>query len=200
MTIRSIKQAAGVSLFAAMVATAIAVPGAVSLAQGQMQAVPRAGVAFADTVTARAKVESVDLDTRTIAFTRSSDGRLIHCAVADSVRNLAEIQDDANVEITYNQVVTILNLRQKGPGSRDARRDGAAPDKDDIEIGRFTVTVVAVDLAANKVSVISGTGGEVRTLAATSIAQKDMLNKIKVGDVVIGLTTPLTVTRIAPVK
>jgi len=36
--------------------------------------------------------------------------------------------------------------------------------------------------------------------AATSIAQQDMLKKIKIGDVVIGLTTPLLVTAIAPVK
>ena len=42
--------------------------------------------------------------------------------------------------------------------------------------------------------------GEVRTYAATSIAKQDMLKKIKVGDVVIGLTTPLLVTAISPAK
>jgi hypothetical protein len=40
----------------------------------------------------------------------------------------------------------------------------------------------------------------VKTLAATSIARKDMLKKIKVGDVVIGLTTPLLVTAVTPAK
>jgi len=60
--------------------------------------------------------------------------------------------------------------------------------------------VTAVDLASNKVSVIDGRGGPIHTYAATSIAQQDMLKKIKVGDVVIGLTTPLLVTAIAPVK
>ncbi|HZQ01955.1 MAG TPA: hypothetical protein VFB13_20590 [Reyranella sp.] len=183
-----------------MAAVAAVLAAGTASAQGQMQAVPRAGVAFPYTVTVRAKVESVDVDTRTIAFMRT-DGRLINCAVSDSVRNLAEIQDDANVDVTYNLVVTLLNLRQKGPGSREARREaGNRPDKDDIEMGRFTLTVVAVDLPNNKVSVISGQGGEVRTLAATSIAQKDAIGKIKVGDVVIGMTTPLTVTAIAPVK
>ena len=39
-----------------------------------------------------------------------------------------------------------------------------------------------------------------RTYKANSIAKQDMLKKIKVGDVVIGLTTPLLVTAIAPVK
>ena len=108
MTFRSIKLAAGMSLFAAMVATGVAVPGVAVLAQGQLQAVPRAGVAFTNTVTARAKVDTIDTDTRTIAFTRN-DGREINCAVSDSVRNLAEIQDDSNVEITYTEIVTVLN-------------------------------------------------------------------------------------------
>jgi hypothetical protein len=200
MTFRSIKLAAGMSLFAAMVATGVAVPGAAVLAQGQLQAVPRAGVAFTNTVTARAKVDTIDTDTRTIAFTRT-DGREINCAVSDSVRNLAEIQDDSNVEITYTEIVTVLNLRQKGPGSKEARRESASPpDAQDNEIGRFTLTVVGVDLPNNKVQVIRGTGGQVRTITATSVAQKDMLGKIKTGDVLIGMTTPLTVTRIDPVK
>ncbi len=190
MLIRSI-------LLAAIVA---ALTAGTASAQGQLQAVPRAGVAFPLTITVRAKIESVDPDTRTIAFLRT-DGRLINIAVADSVKNLEAIQDDSTAEITYKEVVTNLNLRQKGPGSKEARREGSnPPDKEDIEMGRFTLTVVAVDLPNNKVSVIRGTGGQVRTLAATSIAQKDAIHKIKVGDVVIGLTTPLMVTQIVPAK
>ena len=94
--------------------------------------------------------------------------------------------------------MTLLNLRQKGPGSREARKESAKPDFDRRRIGRLTLTVTAVDLANNKVSVIDGRGGPIRTYAATSIAKQDMLKKIKVGDVVIGLTTPLLVTAITP--
>ncbi len=189
MLIRSIKLAAAAAVF---VATSAA-------AQSQMQAVPRAGMAFSDSITVRAKVESIDLDTRTIAFTQA-DGRLIHVAVADSVRNLASIAEDSDANITYSEIVTILNLRQKGQGAREARREGAQPDKVETEIGRFTLTVVAVDLAANKVSVIPAAGGAVRSYAATSVAQKDAIQKIKVGNVVIGMTTPMSVTAIAPIK
>jgi hypothetical protein len=74
------------------------------------------------------------------------------------------------------------------------------PNPTDIDTGRFTLTVVAVDLAKNTVSVISGAGGAVRTYSATSIAKQDMLKTIKVGDVVIGMTTPLMVTAITPAK
>jgi hypothetical protein len=189
MLSRSIKWTAAVMLLWA---------GAAS-AQSNLQAVPRAGVAFSNIVKVRATVESVDSETHTIAFT-TSDGRLTDMAVADGVRNLDDIQDGAAVDITYNEVVTLLNLRQKGPGSKEARREASGPSGGVSEAGRFTMTVVAVDLAANKVSVIEGNGGEVRTLAATSIAKQEMLKKIKVGDVVIGLTTPLLVTAITPVK
>jgi hypothetical protein len=48
--------------------------------------------------------------------------------------------------------------------------------------------------------VIDGRGGPIRTYSANSVAKQDMLKKIKVGDVVIGLTTPLLVTAITPAK
>lgn len=196
MTIRSIKGTAGVCIFAALLALGTSLPAA---AQGQVQAVPRAGVSFANNVTVRAWIESIDTDTRTIVFS-TPEGRLINVAVGDSVKNLDQIAEGAMANITYNEVVTLLNLRQKGPGSREARREGAQPYAADNDIGRFTMTVTAVDLASNKVSLIDGRGGPIRTYAATSIAKQDMLKKIKVGDVVIGLTTPLVVTAIAPTQ
>jgi hypothetical protein len=194
MSIRSITTA-GISAFAAM----LVLGSGVAMAQGQVQAVPRAGVSFPNNVTVKGWVESIDPETRTIVFT-TPEGRLVSVAVSDSVKNLGEIPENAEATITYSEVVTLLNLRQKGPGSREARREGATPDSTDADIGRFTVTVTAVDLPNNKVSVIDGRGGPIRTYSATSIATKDMLKKIKVGDVVVGLTTPMQVTAIAPTK
>ena len=55
-----------------------------------------------------------------------------------------------------------------------------------------------ITVGGNTVSVISGDGGPVHTYRADSIAKQDMLKKIKVGDVVIGLTTPLMITAISP--
>ena len=183
-------------MIAAVLTAGMTLPAA---AQGQIQAVPRAGVSFANTITVRATIESIDAEDHTIAFT-TNDGRLISCAVGDGVRNLDNIAEGSMASVTYNEVVTLLNLRQKGPGSREARKEAARPDAPEIESGRFTFTVVGVDLTANKVSVIDGRGGEVRTYAATSIAKQDMLKKIKVGDVVIGLTTPMLVTAVTPAK
>ncbi len=186
------------SITAAVAAMFVFGAGLPAMAQGQVQAVPRSGVSFANTVTVRAWIESTDAETKTVVFT-TPQGRLIECAVADSVR-LGAIADGSPADVTYNEVVTLLNLRQKGPGSREARKEASKPDSTDVESGRLTYTVTAVDLANNKVSVIDGRGGPIRTYAATSIAKQDMLKKIKVGDVVIGLTTPLMVTAITPVK
>src|SRR3954470_12859501 len=195
MTIRS-TTTAGAAVLAAMLVSGASLP---AMAQGQVEAVPRAGVSFTNNVTAKVWIESVDPDSGTIVFT-TPEGRLVTVGVSDSVKNLDKVGENAEAKVTYNEIVTLLNLRQKGPGSREARREGAKPDSTDTEIGRFTVTVTAVDLASNKVSVIDGRGGPIRTYAANTIAKQDMLKKIKVGDVVVGLTTPLMVTAIAPAK
>ena len=196
MIIRSMKWTAGVSLIAAVLAVGTTLPE--RQASAQVQAVPRAGLAFSDTTTQRVTIESVDVEGRTVAFTLP-DGQLVAVPVANSVGNLAAIQDGSMANVTYDQVVTILNLRQKGPGSKQERRESMSkPTTTDIDSGRFTVTVTGIDLANNTVSVIDGIGGVVHTYRADTPAKQAMLKKSKVGDVVIGLRTPLTVTAISP--
>lgn len=199
MTIRSMKWAAGTFLFAAALGVGMSLPE--RQASAQVQAVPREGVAFSDTVTQKVKIETVDDDDRTVAFTLP-DGQVLVLPVSANAGNLANIADGSTANVTYTQVVTMLNLRQKGPGSKEARRDqmNVKPNRTDIDAGRFTLTVTAVDLANNTVSVIDGPGGPVRTYKATSIAKQNMLKKIQVGDVVIGITTPLMVTAISPAQ
>jgi hypothetical protein len=195
MTIPSMTWAAGVSLFAAVLAVGTTLPE--RQASAQVQAVPRAGLAFNDTTTQRVTIESVDPEGRTVVFTLP-DGQLVAVPVASSV-NLAGLQDGSTANVTYDQIVTILNLRQKGPGSKEERRESMKkPSATDIESGRFTVTVVGVDLASSTVSVIDGIGGVVHTYRANTPAKLEMLKKVKVGDVVIGLRTPLSVTAISP--
>jgi hypothetical protein len=198
MTIGSIKGAAGVALTAVVLAATTVLPALPAAAQ--VVAVPREGVSFADTITQRVRVETIDPEERTIAFTQPT-GRLVVLPVAPSVTNLASIPDGSTANVTFTQIVTLLNLRQKGPGSKEARREAMGkPDPTDVETGRFTLTVVGVDLARNTVSVIQGNGGEVHAYKANTIAKQDMLKKIKVGDVVIGQTTPLRVTAISPTQ
>jgi hypothetical protein len=195
MTMRSIKWAGAISIVALLM-LGTSLPAA---AQGQVQAVPRVGLTFASAVTVRVTIESVDSDTRTVTFF-APDGRLLDVAVSDAVKNLDTIEDGSMADVTYNQVVTILNLRQKGPGSKLARRESMNANAPDNEAGRFTLTITAIDLDKNTVSVIHGVGGEVQTYTANTPAKQELLRKAKVGDVVIGITTPLLVTAIRPAK
>src|ERR1700750_1721965 len=158
MTMRSIKWAGAVSI-AAMLMLGTSLPAA---AQGQVQAVPRVGLTFPSTVTARVTIESVDSDTRTVAFF-APDGRLLDVAVSDAVKNLDAIEHGSPADVTYTQVVTILNLRQKGPGSKLARSESMNANAPDNAAGRFTLTITAIDLNKNTVSVIHGVGGEIQT-------------------------------------
>src|SRR5882672_5482673 len=153
MTIRSINWAAGVSLVAAVLAVGTILPE--REASAQVTAVPREGVAFNDTVTQRVKIETVDPEDRTVAFTLP-DGQVLVLPVDAKAGNLAAVNDGSTANVTYTQIVTMLNLRQKGPGSKEARRDqmNVKPNKTDIDAGRFTLTVTAVDLPNNTVSVI----------------------------------------------
>src|SRR3979490_952716 len=153
MTIRSMKWAAGVSLFAAMLAVGTTLPE--RQASARVQAVPRAGLAFSDTPTQRVTIESVDVEGRTLAFTLP-DGQLVAVPVANSVGNLAAIQEGSMANVTYDESWTIRNLRQKGAVSKQERRESMSkPNTTDIETGRFTVTVVGVDLANNTASEIA---------------------------------------------
>ena len=103
-------------------------------ASAQVQAVPREGVAFNDVVTQRVTIETVDPESRTVAFTLP-DGQLVILPVADSVGTWPRIHDGSMANVTYTEVVTMLNLRQKGPGSKDARKDqmNKTPNQTDIE-------------------------------------------------------------------
>lgn len=200
MMIGPIKTALGATL----VCTALVFAGTLAgplpaAAQGNLEAVPRAGVTFGNTVTTRATITAINPAKRTVSLV-TPNGAPIDAAVADSAGKLDSLAVGSVVDVTYNEIVNVLNLRQKGPGSQMARRDALKDATADTAAGRFTKTVVGVDLAANKVTLVDSAGGEVRTYAATEVATQDMLKKLKVGDTIIGLRTPLTVTAIAPAK
>ncbi len=99
---------------------------------------PRAGVSFANTIAVRARIESIDAENHTIAFT-TNDGRLISCAVGDGVRNLDSVAEGSMANVTYNEVVTLLNLRQKGPGSQEARKEALAARRTRDRVGTVHV-------------------------------------------------------------
>jgi len=196
MSARSSKWTKSIAMLATVAAAGVSLPE--RPASAQLQAVPRAGFTFADQLTERVNVESIDTASRTGIFVLP-DGRWLNLSIADSVPGIDKINDGSNVNITYTEVVTILNLKRKGVGSKAARKDSMSPSAEpNEEPVRFTYTVVGVDLAANTISVISGGSGQVRTYPVKDAARRELLKGMKVGDVLVGMTTPLTITAITP--
>jgi len=124
MSARSSKWTKSIAMLAAVAAVGVSLPE--RPASAQLQAVPRAGFTFTDQLTERVNVESIDTATRTGIFVLP-DGRWLNLSIADSVRGIDKINDGSNINITYTEVVTILNLKRKGVGSRAARNDSINP-------------------------------------------------------------------------
>ena len=102
-------------MLAAVAAVGVSLPE--RPASAQLQAVPRAGFTFTDQLTERVNVESIDTASRTGIFVLP-DGRWLNLSIADSVPGIDKINDGSIVNITYTEVVTILNLKRKGVGSQ----------------------------------------------------------------------------------
>src|SRR5215210_1077842 len=98
MTIRSMS----VSLVAAVLTMGTILP-----ASAQVTAVPREGVAFNDTVTQRVKIETVDPDDRTVAFTLP-DGQVLVLPVSSNAGNVVGFSEGWPANVTYSQVETML--------------------------------------------------------------------------------------------
>lgn len=196
MSAASSKWTKSIAMLAAVAAVGVSLPE--RPASAQLQAVPRAGFTFTHKVTEKANVESIDTESRTGIFVLP-DGHWANLSIADSVPGIDKIDDGSNVNITYTEVVTILNLKRKGVGSKAARKDSMpmAPEPGEDPV-RFTYTVVGVDLGSNTISVIGGRGGEVHTYPVVDAARRELLKSIKIGDVLIGMTTPLTITALTP--
>ena len=196
MSARSSKWTKSIAMLAAVAAVGVSLPE--RPASAQLQAVPRAGFTFTHKLTERANVESIDTVSRTGIFVLP-DGTWANLSIADNVPGIDKINDGSFVNITYTEVVTILNLKRKGVGSQAARKDSmpsaAEPGEEPV---RFTYTVVGVDLAASTLSVIGNKSGQVHTYPVTDAARRELLKGVKVGDVLVGMTTPLTITAITP--
>jgi hypothetical protein len=186
MIFRSIK----IFAVAASVSALIAGSAMAQTTPAAGEAVQRAGFAFTFTETVRATIESVDTDNRLITFSMA-DGNMLSLPIGGGVKDIGKIKEDAPAVVSFDEVVTILNLKRKGVGSQAARRDGATN-----ESARFTYTVVGVDQAAKKISIIGPSGGAVRTFTPSGKAAADAMATMKQGDVLVGIATPLSVTAV----
>jgi len=168
------------------------------------QATGMAGIGASDTVSLRAKVTAIDLDTRMVTLV-GPQGRSLTLKVSDEVRNLPQVKPGDTVNLVYHASVTyVLSPRgSKLPNdSLIAAGARAAPGQmPAAAVGAnivLTSTVVGVDLAGHKLQLIDPSGGLVRTVDVVTADGQQSMKMIRVGDTITGVVSQALAIAVEP--
>jgi hypothetical protein len=171
-------------------ALALCIP---ALAAGQSKTLP------GEMVTVKAKVEAIESQSRTINV-RMDDGRLETLVAPEEMKTFSQIKVGDTVTAKYYDTITV---RKKEPGEPDINTyaKGTTPSASGTPAGTaakqrtITAAVTAIDL---KVPSITLKGPKDWTYSS-KVADKDALEKLKVGDRVdITWTEALLVSVVPP--
>jgi hypothetical protein len=197
---------ATVGAFAFVLVGATALPALVSAQQQQGGGAALGGIGLTDTVTARARVKSVDMKNRLVTLV-GPDNQTFTVKAGDEVRNLAQLRPGNTVVVHYT-ASTVLVLAPPGQqipqdqinvaASRSApgQTPGGAASARLIVSG----TVVAVDPVAKTVSVVNRQGGAVRTLHVTDPDIANRLGRVQVGDSITAYITDAVAISVEPTR
>ena len=192
--------------------TCLALAGCLALgAAGLTAPVPAWGqasgmgcIGSSQTITARAKVQAIDLATREVTLVGPEGVFTIHAG--DAVRNLDKIKVGDTVVATYYASV-VLVLSAPGTQVPDNQVNAAASRaaKGQIPAAALrtkmvvTGTVVAVDLANHTISLVDPSGGVVHVFNVTDPRRQAALKRVKVGDSLTAIGTEAFAIALEPV-
>jgi len=163
-----------------------------------------AGVGQTESVSARATVKSIDLQTRTVTL-ETPGGNTIVLKVGDQVRNLPQVKPGDTVVAHYytssayvlappgtklpQDSLTVAGARAK-PGERPAGAVGS----------KLVVTglVVGVDPTLHTVSLVDPAGGPIRTVNVVTRQGQQSMKLIKVGDTITAIITEAVLIGVEP--
>ena len=158
--------------------------------QALAQAAGMAGIGGSETVSARATVKSVDLNSRTVTLV-GPQGNTLTLKVSDEVANFPTVKPGATVNVRY-YASTAYVLSPPGAKLPDdsltAAGVRAAPGQTPAGAvsARLVVTglVVGVDPAAHKIDLVNPSGGAVHSIAVVTPEGQQNLKLVKVGDTI----------------
>jgi hypothetical protein len=168
------------------------------------QAADMAGIAHSDTVSARATVKAVDLQTRVVTL-ETADGKPIVLKAGDEVKNLAQVRPGDTVVVHY-YTSTAYVLAPPGTklpdNSLTVGAARAAPgEKPGGAAGAKMVVsglVVAVDPTLHTVSLVDPNGGPVRTMNVMTPEGQQSMKLIKIGDTITAIITDAVLVAVEP--
>ena len=168
------------------------------------QASGMGGIGSSQTITARAKVQVIDLATREVTLVGPEGVFTIHAG--DAVRNLDKIKVGDTVVATYYASI-VLVLSAPGTQVPDNQVNAAASRaaKGQVPAAALrtkmvvTGTVVAVDLANHTISLVDPSGGMVHIFNVTDPRRQAALKRVKVGDSLTAIGTEAFAIALEPV-
>ena len=168
------------------------------------QASGMGGIGSSQTITARAKVQAIDLATREVTLVGPEGVFTIHAG--DGVRNLDKIKVGDTVVATYYASI-VLVLSAPGTQVPDNQVNAAASRaaKGQVPAAALrtkmvvTGTVVAVDLANHTISLVDPSGGMVHVFNVTDPRRQAALKRVKVGDSLTAIGTEAFAIALEPV-
>ena len=140
--------------------------------------------------TMTATVQAVDLEKRTVTL-KDKDGRVATFDVAPEVVNLPQVKPGDRVDVSRYEAIAI-DVTKAAAGSVPmatqtmtvARaEEGELPAGQASRITRITAQVVGLNAAEHKVMFVGPAGG-IRTVYVKRPKLQEMLNELKVGDMV----------------
>jgi hypothetical protein len=168
------------------------------------QASDMAGIARTESVSARAVVKTVDLQTRTVTL-EGAGGNTLSLKIGDQVRNLPQVRPGDTV-IAHYYASTAYVLAPSGTKLPDDSLtiDGAraAPgDKPGGALGsKIVVTglVVSVDPTLHTISLVDPSGGAIRTVNVVTPEGQQNMKRIKIGDTITAVITEAVLVAVEP--
>ena len=168
------------------------------------QASDMAGIAHTESVSARAVVKAIDLQTRTVTL-EASGGNTIVLTVGDEVKNLPQVRPgDTVIAHYYTSSAYVLappgtrlpdnSLTVAGARAAPGEKPGGALGSKIVVTG----LVVGVDPTLHTLSLVDPAGGRVRSVnVVTPEGQKNM-KLVKIGDTITAIITEAVLVGVEP--
>jgi Cu/Ag efflux protein CusF len=168
------------------------------------QASDMAGIARTQSVSARAIVKTVDLQTRTVTL-EASGGNTIVLKVGDEVKNLPQVRPgDTVIAHYYTSSAYVLappgsklpnnSLTVAGARAAPGEKPGAAAGSKMVVSG----LVVGVDPTLHTVSLVDPAGGRVRIVNVVTPQGQRSMKLIKIGDTITAIITEAVLIGVEP--
>jgi hypothetical protein len=168
------------------------------------QASDMAGIARSESVSVRAVVKAVNLQTRTVTL-ETPGGAVMALKVGDQVQNLPQVRPGDKI-IAHYFSSTAYVLAPSGTKLPDdsltvAGARAAPGEKPAGALGSKMVVsglVVGVDPAAHTVSLVDPSGGQIRAVNVVTPEGQQNMKLIKIGDTITAVITEAVLVGVEP--